>query len=367
MNEKLRRYVLPGLVFQSIVIGGGYGTGRELVEFFLQYGPLGGLLAMLGPTLVITTLCCMVGFEFARRNQAYDYRSFFGKLLGPAWWLYEITYLVFIVVVMAVLGSAAGNFLTETFGVPYGVGVAGLLIVVAFLVFRGSATIEKVLATWSLVLYAVYLTFFVWSLSRFGGETAAALATAEVRPGWVNSGVRYAAGCVGLLPAMLFATRHIQHRREALWAGFLAGPITLFPALLFYLVMLGHYPAVLERPVPANYLLEVLGSRGFQIAFQVMLFGTLIETGSGLIHAFNERIAEALQVSGRAMPRWLRPSIAVALLLGAAALSRVGIIDLIAKGYGTITWAFVVLVIVPLLTYGAWSITRRPEAGGERS
>lgn len=31
-----RKYLLPGLVFQSLTIGGGYGTGRELVEFFLR-------------------------------------------------------------------------------------------------------------------------------------------------------------------------------------------------------------------------------------------------------------------------------------------------------------------------------------------
>ena len=41
------RYLLPGFVFQSIIIAGGYGTGRELVEFFLQYGPLAGLLGMI--------------------------------------------------------------------------------------------------------------------------------------------------------------------------------------------------------------------------------------------------------------------------------------------------------------------------------
>ena len=362
LYARLRRYLLPALVFQSIVIGGGYGTGRELVEFFLLYGPRGGLMAMLGPTLVLTTLCCMVGFEFARRHRAYDYRSFFGRLLGPGWVLYEVTYLVFIVVVMAVLGSAAGNFLRETFGMPYAVGVVGLLLAVAFLVFRGSDTIERVLATWSLVLYAVYLVFFIWSVSSFGEQTAAALRIETVEPGWIGAGARYAAGCVGLLPAMLFATRHIETRREALWAGFLAGPITLAPALLFYFAMLGQYPEILGRPVPANHLLEVLGSRTFQVVFQVMLFGTLIETGSGLIHAFNERLAETLQRSGRAMPRAARPAIDLGLLGGGGALARVGIVELIAKGYGTITWAFVLLVIVPLLTVGTWQIVRRPNA-----
>ena len=48
-----KRYFLPGFVFQSVVIAGGYGTGRELAEFFLSYGPLGGLLAMVLISTVI--------------------------------------------------------------------------------------------------------------------------------------------------------------------------------------------------------------------------------------------------------------------------------------------------------------------------
>ena len=42
----VRKYLIPGFVFQSVVIAGGYGTGRELVEYFLNYGPLGGVLGM---------------------------------------------------------------------------------------------------------------------------------------------------------------------------------------------------------------------------------------------------------------------------------------------------------------------------------
>ena len=41
-----KKYFLPGFVFQSVVIGGGYGTGRELVEYFLKYGPVEGLLGL---------------------------------------------------------------------------------------------------------------------------------------------------------------------------------------------------------------------------------------------------------------------------------------------------------------------------------
>ena len=39
MSDFFRRYLLPGFVFEAAVIGGGYATGRELVEFFLPAGP----------------------------------------------------------------------------------------------------------------------------------------------------------------------------------------------------------------------------------------------------------------------------------------------------------------------------------------
>ena len=55
--NSLRRFLLPGFVFQSVVIAGGYGTGRELAEFFLSEGPVGGLLAMAVSTLVWSGVC----------------------------------------------------------------------------------------------------------------------------------------------------------------------------------------------------------------------------------------------------------------------------------------------------------------------
>ncbi len=40
----------------------------------------------------------------------------------------------------------------------------------------------------------------------------------------------------------------------------------------------------------------------------------------------------------------------------AGILSQVGIIDLIAKGYGTLAWGFMILYIIPLLTVGIWRL-----------
>jgi len=355
-SSVFQRYFLPGFVFQSVVIAGGYGTGRELAEFFLTEGPLGGLLAMLLVSTTIWSAVCASSFEFARVFRAYDYRSFFRQLLGWAWPSFEICYFALVLIILAVIAAAAGSILQETFGLHYSIGVIGMMACVGYLVFRGSGTIEKFLAGWSFLLYGVYVVFFVWAFTKFGGDTISALASGERSSTWPIGGVRYAAYNLAVIPAVLFCTRHMQSRKEAITAGLLAGPIAIIPGFLFYMTMVGQYPAILESTVPANYLLELIGSRGFQLVFQVVLFGTLVETGTGLIHAVNERIANVYAEKDASMPVLLRPVFAVVLLVTGALLAQFGLIGLIARGYGTLTWIFLGIFVIPVLTWGVWKI-----------
>lgn len=365
-----RRYLLPGFVFQSVVIAGGYGTGRELVEFFLTQGPRGGLMAMLLVSTVIWSATCAVTFDFARRFSAYDYRTFFRRLLGGRWWVaYEAAYLAFLMLVLAVIAAAAGSILEETFGISYVAGVLGMIAAIGYLVFRGSGTIERFFAGWSFVLYAVFVLFFILCFVSFGGEISQRFAAVPAGEGWFLAGVRYAAYNLATIPGLLFVMRHVGTRREAVSAGLLAGPIAIIPGVLFYLAMVGQYPEILDRTVPANALLETLGMRWFQLAFQLALFGTLIETGAGMIHAVNERIAAVYARRKAEMPARLRTGIGTGLLVGGALIAQFGLIDLIARGYGTMTWVFLAVYVVPVLTVGVWKLARggsgRPLRPGE--
>ena len=362
MLSWFRRYLLPGFVFQSLCIAGGYGTGRELVAFFLSQGPVAGLLAMI-PATIVVSLTCMVAFELARMTKRYDYKSFLQELLGPGWIIYEIAYLLAMLLVMAVIASAAGAMMSETYGLPAMAATIPLLGVIAFLAFKGSRVIEGVMSVWSFVLYAVYFLVFLLSVFHFGPAIAETLQTRVADSAWFLSGTRYGALQLALLPVILFATTHIQRRSEAFIAGALAGPILMIPALLFFFALLAHYPDILERPVPVNHILEALESPFLLFAFPLVLLGTFIETGTGMIHGFNERIAGALEAVGRTLPDIGRPVVAVLVITAALLLSRWGIIDLIEVGYGAMTWVFILVIVLPLLTVGAWRVWRALNEG----
>ena len=231
-SKRFQKYLLPGFVFQSVTIGGGYGTGREQVEYFLNNGPLGGLLGMVLVTTVMWSVILAVTFEFARMFKAYDYRTFFQKLLGPFWVVFEIIYFVLLFIVLAVIGSAAGILLEANFGIPYIVGVVIMLAAVGFLTFKGSGLIESFLSLWSILLYTMYITFVVVALIKFGPAIRDSLAAGQIEPGWALGGFKYALYNLGIIAAVLFCLNHIETRREAIFAGLLGGPIAIIPGLL---------------------------------------------------------------------------------------------------------------------------------------
>lgn len=366
-NSWFQRYLLPGFIFQSAIIAGAYGSGREIAEFFLPHGPIGGLLGM-AVTMVIFSVVLVATYEFARRFRLYDYRSFSKALLGRAWPLYEILYWLIMLLVISIIGAAAGDIVRDTFGLSPFVGIAGIMSLIALVVFFGTPLIERFFAAWSFVLYGTYITLLGWHLLQHGERIQTNLTAFDTIDGWLQSGIAYAGYNIATVPALLFCIRHLESRRDAVTAGILGGPIGMLPAVLFFIAMIGQYETLVaagrDGVLPVTILLTALHGAEFLVyLFPVVLFGTFIETGTALIHGVNERLDQALAEKSVRMPRWLRPAVAIAILFVAVVLAdAIGLTNLVAQGYGTITWGFLLVYALPLLTYGLWLLFRRPPA-----
>ena len=363
MNDFFRRYLLPGFVFEAAVIAGGYATGRELVEFFLPAGPWGGILGMVVSMLVWSAVLA-VSFELARLAKTYDYRSFFKLLLGRAWFLYEIAFFLLTIIVLAVMGAAAGEITHSLFGVPRLIGSLGMIVASGLVLFYSSSAIEKFLSLSVGYLYLVYLVFVIWSVSAFGDQIAATFGSEPVGSRWFLAGITYAGYNVATVPAVLFCIRHLTRRREAVVSGLLAGPLGMLPGVAFYIAMMGSYDEIGAATLPSALLLGKLGAPWFEWAFQSAVLLTLVDTGVAMLHAINERVARSFEERRRPMPRTLRPALAVGIMVASVyAAAAVGLVGLIAQGYGALTYAFIALVILPVLTVGIWKIRKlAPEA-----
>lgn len=356
-----RLYILPGFILQSVVIGGGYATGRELIEFFFSTGPLGGVLGLLVSGMVFGIVAA-TGFEFARTTKAYDYRQFCRALLGRGWIVFEIAFICLLLLILSVIGSASGEITAKNFGLPSSIGTIMLMVIIGILTFTGTDTIKRVLAGWSFLLYGVYSLLFVLAFATFGPEIQQTFADTNVKQGWATSGILYSGYNLAILPAILFAVAGHKTRKQTVGAGLAAGMITILPAILFYIAMMAQYPSIGNQPVPATYLMAALQKPWLELVFQIIVFGTFIETGAALLHAVNERINSSFMEQGRELHRAARPVIAIIFLcIAIFVATRFGIIELIGQGYGILTLIFIGVFIIPLLTRGVWVIGKKEQ------
>lgn len=359
-----QRFLLPGFALKAVIIGGGYATGRELAEYFVPSGPWGGLAAML-LAAAIWSLVAAVTFALARAMNAYDYRSFFRQLLGPAWVAFETAYLIFVILILAVFGAAAGAIGEATFGWH---PVAGPIVLAAGIVATtalGTGAVEQVFKYVSFLLYGVYALFLALALASFGGLIGQGFANSPPPSGnWMAGGLTYASynivGAVVILPVL----RHLTSRRDALIAGVIAGPLTMLPAILFFVAMIAFYPQIGAEALPSDFLLRHMNVPWFHWLFQLMIFAALLESGAGAVHAVNERISGAVAARGRpALGTRARAAIATLILTGCMFVAaKIGLIDLIASGYRFLAWMFLAVYLAPLLTIGVWRLIRKQPA-----
>ena len=371
--------VLPAIIAQSMIIGGGYATGREVVEYAGRFGNWGWL------SVAIITVCFAVvmalSFELARLAGAYDYKTWSRNLVGPFWWLVDVLILSMMMLVIAVMTAAIGEVLQQTVGLPKPVSLAIALACVGFLSWRGSGFIEKAKTWGSAALYLGYCAFAVLVLTapveEAGVQPVAQPAAAATAPEGgvlevIVAAVLYVAYNVAVVPAVLFCLHRQTRRSETFSSGALAGVAMTVPfALTLACLLRSPQASVMEAEVPWLPLIGAAADgRAGGPALWIAIFGlvagwTLIETAVGSIHALLRRVESNLDdlprrwrpASGK-LTRVQKAGTAVGVLVAAAGLSTFGIIDLVARGYGTLAWGFIALVVLPLFVVVPWRSLR---------
>lgn len=376
------RLLLPAIIAQSVLIGGGYATGREVVEFGARFGAV-GWIAVVAVFFGFTIMSILV-FEFARIQKAYDYKSFIKGLIGPAWPVFDLLYALMAVLVIAVMAAAAGTIMYTTMGVPYMVGILAIIAVVAVLMYYGSHLIESFKTIGTSALYLGYIVFGAVVLTAAWPNVVEVFAQADVQHAAVGArgvstlavigiGVLYVGYNLAIYPAVLFALHRQGRTRDSVLAGVTAGFVMTLPFLLTYLCVMAFYAdgGVVQADVPWLFMLEQTAGAWVIVLFGLVVGWTLMETSVGLIHAILDRLDRDIVhmelpwvKKGQGLSGLQKGALGSALLLAAALLAQVGIVDLVGVGYTWMAYGFLVVFALPLLTIGTWRIIQSRRSGG---
>jgi hypothetical protein len=150
----------------------------------------------------------------------------------------------------------------------------------------------------SILLYGVYAAFVVFASRRSATAFRKPSHAGGWNDGWLAGGLTYAGynivGAVVILRshAISPATATPSWRASPRAPGDAAG----IPLLHMHVrIRAGHCGEAL----PSDYLLARLDQPWFRYLFQIMIFAALLESGTGAVHAVNERIS----TSGNARTR----------------------------------------------------------------
>lgn len=363
----IMNYLLPGIILQSVLMGGGYATGREIIEYGGKFGAYGWISGLF--TFIAFAVIAVLTFELARIYRIYDYKSILKQIIGKAWPVYDILYVILLFLIISIMASATGEILQQTIGLNYMVGVVILILIVAFLNFFGSAFIAKFETYGTIALYAAYIIFTIMVITTKKDNIADVMATAntsftpDASLGLIVwTGIIYAAYNLAAVPAGLFTLRAQTKRKEAVISGIIGAFLMTVPWFLTYFAVMGFYPdeSILGASVPWLVMLQSVSDSAIPVlVFGVVAGWTLIETATGMIHALLERLDQAMEDAHKpVLSAKMRGAITAAILIMAILFSKIGIINLISMGYSAISYGFMIFYLLPLLTVGLYKVVK---------
>jgi uncharacterized membrane protein YkvI len=191
------------------------------------------------------------------------------------------------------------------------------------------------------------------------GEAYAAPQPTDVGAGWIKGGFMYAFYNMACILGTIYTVKHSSSVKISGWAGIISGLIGILPGIILFVAMCAFYPEINGETLPIAYMIGKMDIPWFQYWFQIVLFGTLIETGSGLIYGITDRFETSFVEKGKEPPKNLTMIIAIIFLVIGVVVSQFGLTGLIAKGYGAGAWLMFITYVIPIVTVGVYKISKK--------
>ncbi|GAB3055551.1 membrane protein [Virgibacillus ainsalahensis] len=347
--QKIKEIIKIGSAFIGIIVGAGFASGQEVVQYFTSFGMMGiiggilatALFAFLGMTLT------RIGSRLhttSHKDAVYQISGrFFGTIID-----YVLIFTLFGVGVVMIAG--AGSNLNQQFGLPHIFGTT-LMVVLIYLI--GILNVDRVIAvigsiTPFLIVFVVIIS--VYSIFSINGSLTElepiAKAQPTTLPNWFISSINYVSfnTAVGASMALVMGGAERNERTASL--GGLAGGLGIG-----ILIVLSHLAIFSKIDVVEGMELPMLGivseiSPFLGILMSIVLFGMIFNTATSMFFSFSARF---MKMDTKKFNRFLMIT-----LVAAYMASFLGFTDLVSFFYPLI--GYLGLFLIGVLTYTAFRL-----------
>ena len=134
--------------------GGGFASGAQIYQYFINYGIWCLVLPIV--TQGLYALFFWYGMRYAYKHKTYDYRSFSDKFYGKTRFvmsnLYEICYLIMIGTASAAAFATGGSTIAALFDIPYWLCTVIIGAFIFVIALFGTNVVRKCASTLSVLI-----------------------------------------------------------------------------------------------------------------------------------------------------------------------------------------------------------------------
>jgi len=371
MNKKSGMPVFFALAFVWFTthFGGGFASGAQVIQYFVKFG----WFAIFTPIIsqLIIAIVLYFAWKFALEKKKFDYRDwaneFYQPIQGIMSNVFEIMYNLVLVTATAVAFATGGATIEGVLGTPYLLNTVVIAMALLLLTIFGAELVRKAASIIAVIIISGVVIIYVPNvISSFGQITKN---VADLRSGAIQNDASFFSGIWSSLVYAGFQTTcigaYIVHsnilkdksdaKKAAVW-GFIINSTVLMLSTLGILAF--YNDGVLAESIPALFVVRNgVGSSWMVPLISVLIILGAVSTGVNLIYGISRRIVNYL---GRSESPAVFKEKEKMRNIGSSAfyvsitwsIAQFGLIPLIAKGYGTLGYISIFVIILPVIIKG---------------
>ena len=342
--------------------GGGFASGNQATQYFVQYGwyaPIMAALAMILLGFVLREVMIM-----ANTTGYSSYKEVFAHLFAPYTKLeilFEIYFYVIVICAVSACFAGAGELFAD-YGVPYMVGIVIVTILTILLVMFGANLVAKASGVMSvIILVSIGIIYISGIIGRPEGiaQVYAEMPSTASPIRFIERIFNYAGFQCVVVPAIIGTSLVLKNKKACTKAAIIGILMNAIALAVSCVMLLGWYDtgadsylATGNTAVPTLYIAQQLGHPALPICYAIALCMCFISTAVTSVYGLIPRFQQSLKVFQKMDSRKSAFIIALLAIVISMAFSMVGLTNVIKYGYNYCGYLGIVVVIIPFLTVG---------------
>lgn len=333
-----------GFAYVGIVVGAGFSTGQEVMQFFSPYG----LWSYIG-VLLSGLILGFIGRQVAKIGTAFDaqnHESTLDYLFGNAFSkIVDYLLIFFLFGISVTMIAGAGSTFQESFGVPTWLGALMMVIAIYITLLMNFNKIVRALGivTPFLIIFVVIIAaYYLFNGSISFGKVNETVPHDSLWLG-ILKGINYGGLAFAVGFSTIVAIGGDASRRRVSGAGALFGGIiyTILLALINFALQ-SEFPKIKDADIPMLTLANAINP-WIALVLSVIMLAVMYNTILGLMYSFAARFTEPYSKKYHIF--------IIVMVIVAYGLSFVGFAGLINYLYPIMGYVGLIVVIGVLIKY----------------